>query len=315
MAHDTSLRPGDTELKVTGRHHPGNWVAAAVVLIIAAMGTHTLVTNANFKWVVVGRYFFDHLILRGLLMTVELTAISMVSATVLGTVLALMRLSANKVLSMSSGAYIWFFRGTPLLVQLIFFYNISALYPKLSIGVPFGPALVRGNVNQLVTPFLAAILSLSLNEAAYMAEIIRGGIVSVERGQSEAAQALGMSSWLVLRRVVLPQAMRLIIPPASNQVISMLKYTSLVSVISLADLLYSAQMIYSNNFETIPLLIVVSLWYLIVVSVLTAGQAYLERRLGRGSSRLVQETRWRRGVNVLHSLAGRSLSGSEEAGA
>jgi polar amino acid transport system permease protein len=289
-------------------------VAAAVVLVIVALGAHTLITNANFRWAVVGHYFFDHLILRGLLMTVELTAIAMVSATVLGTALALMRLSQNSVLSMTSGAYIWFFRGTPLLVQLIFFYNISALYPKLSIGVPFGPALVQGNVNRLVTPFLAAVLSLSLNEAAYMAEIIRGGIVSVERGQSEAAQALGMSSWLVLRRVVLPQAMRLIIPPASNQVISMLKYTSLVSVISLADLLYSAQMIYSTNYETIPLLIVASLWYLIVVSVLTAGQAYLERRLGRGSNRLLQETRWRRGVNVFHSLAGRSLLGSGEAG-
>jgi polar amino acid transport system permease protein len=312
VTYDTGLRPGDAELKVTGRRHPGRWAAAAVVLVIVAMIVHALATDANFRWAVVGRYFFDHLILRGLLMTVELTAIAMVIATVLGTVLALMRLSGNPVLSVSSGAYIWFFRGTPLLVQLIFFYNISALYPKLSIGIPFGPAVVQGNVNQLVTPFLAAVLSLSLNEAAYMAEIIRGGIVSVEHGQSEAAQALGMSSWLVLRRIVLPQAMRLIIPPASNQVISMLKITSLVSVISLADLLYSAQMIYSNNFETIPLLIVASLWYLIVVSVLTGGQVYLERRLGRGNTRLIREKRWRRTVNALHSLAGRSPSGSEE---
>lgn len=304
----------DWQLEVSPRRHPGRWAAAVVILVLVAMGVHTLVTNQNFRWSVVGKYFTAGVILRGLLMTVELTAIAMIFATILGTILALMRRSENPVLSLTSGAYIWFFRGTPLLVQLIFFYNISALYPQLSLGVPFGPAFIQGNVNHIITPFLAAIISLTLNESAYMAEIIRAGISSVDKGQTEAAEALGMSPSLILRRIVLPQAIRLIIPPTSNQVISMLKFTSLVSVISLADLLYSAEIIYTTNFETIPLLIVASLWYLIVVTILTAGQIYIERRLGRGDT-IMQQTRFGRSMRSLQAALGRTpqLSGGPQA--
>jgi polar amino acid transport system permease protein len=181
-------------------------------------------------------------------------------------------------------------------VQLIFWYNISALYPTIGLGVPFGPALVHPDANVLITAFRAAVLGLGLNEGAYMAEIVRAGIISVDPGQSDAAQALGMTRVQTLRRIVLPQAMRVIIPPTGNETISMLKTTSLASVITVGELLYAAQNIYSANFKIIPLLIVASLWYLVCTSVLYVGQHYLERYYGRGASRELSPTafaRWR----------------------
>jgi polar amino acid transport system permease protein len=170
-------------------------------------------------------------------------------------------------------------------VQLLFWYNFSSLYPKLALGIPFGPAFVHPNVNALITPFAAAILGLGLNEGAYMAEIVRAGIISVPDGQTDAAQSLGMTRLQTMRRIVLPQAMRVIIPPTGNETISMLKTTSLVSAIAVADLLFAAEGIYSANFKTIPLLIVASIWYIVCTSVLYVGQYYLERYYGRGSSR------------------------------
>jgi polar amino acid transport system permease protein len=190
--------------------------------------------------------------------------------------------------------YIWFFRGTPVLVQLLVWFNLAFLYPKISIGIPFGPSWLTANANNLITPLAAAILGLGLNEGAYMAEIVRAGILSVEHGQSEAAQALGMSSGQTMRRIILPQAMRVIIPPTGNETISMLKTSSLASVITVTELLYAVQLIYSVNFKTIPLLIVASIWYLIVTSVLTAGQYYVERYYARGSARELPLTPWQR---------------------
>jgi len=178
--------------------------------------------------------------------------------------------------------YVGFFRGTPLLVQLIFWFNLAALYPAIAFGVPFGPHLVTGDANKLITPFVAAILGLGLNEAAYMAEIVRAGLLSVDHGQTQAAQALGMTQRQIFRRIVLPQSMRVIIPPTGNQTISMLKTTSLVSVIALHDLLYASQIIYSRTYLVIPLLITASLWYLIVTTVLSVGQYYIERHFKRG---------------------------------
>ncbi|MGE5136800.1 MAG: amino acid ABC transporter permease, partial [Gemmatimonadota bacterium] len=213
---------------------------------------------------------------------------------VLGVLLAVMRLSANPLLSGSSWVYIWFFRGTPVLVQLLFWYNLAALYPKISLGVPFGPSFVTFSANSLITAFTAAILGLGLNEGAYMAEIVRAGILSVEHGQAEAAQALGMTRGLTMRRIVLPQAMRVIIPPTGNETISMLKTSSLASVITVTELLYAVQLIYSVNFKTIPLLIVASIWYLIATSVLTVGQYYIERHYARGSVRELPPTPWQR---------------------
>lgn len=271
-------------IKADPVRHPGRWLAGAVIAVLVAMLVNTLVTNPRFGWGVVGDYFTSSSILLGLLRTLELTVIAMAGGIVIGTLLAVMRLSPNPLVTGTSALYIWFFRGTPLLVQLIFWYNLSALFPELSLGIPFGPEFVSGSVNNIITPFVAAMLGLVLNEAAYMAEIVRGGILSVNQGQTEAAQALGMKRVLVLRRVILPQAMKVIIPPIGNDTINMLKYTSLVSVIALPELLYSAQIIYSKNFQTIPLLIVASLWYLVVVTILSIGQHFIEKRAGRGTS-------------------------------
>ena len=264
---------------------PGRWVAAAVVLVIVASLIRSMVTASGFQWSVVGEYLFDHRVLDGLVVTIELTVIAMAIGIVLGIVLAVMRLSPNPLLSRTSWLYIFFFRGSPVLVQLLFWYNIAALYPKIALGIPFGPAFVHPDANTLITAFRAAVLGLGLNEGAYMAEIVRAGIISVDEGQTDAAQSLGMTRIQTLRRIVLPQAMRVIIPPTGNETISMLKTTSLASVITVTELLYAAQLIYSVNFKPIPLLIVASIWYLICTSVLYVGQHYLERHYARGSSR------------------------------
>jgi polar amino acid transport system permease protein len=276
-------RPDD--IRAVPVRHPGRWIAAAVVLVVAAALIRSVVTGAGFQWSVVGEYLFDHRILAGLVVTIELTVISMAIGIVLGVLLAVMRLSPNPLLARASWLYIFFFRGTPVLVQLLFWYNIAALYPKISLGIPFGPSFVHPDANTLITAFRAGILGLGLNEGAYMAEIVRAGIISVDEGQTDAAQSLGMTRVQTLRRIVLPQAMRVIIPPTGNETISMLKTTSLVSVITVTELLYAAQLIYSVNFKPIPLLITVSIWYLVCTSVLYVGQHYLERYYGRGSSR------------------------------
>ncbi|HUA75759.1 MAG TPA: amino acid ABC transporter permease [Solirubrobacteraceae bacterium] len=273
-------RPED--IRAVPVRRPGRWVAAAIVLIVAVALVRSVVDNPNFQWDVVGEFLFDARILRGLRITIELTAIAMAIGIVLGVLLAVMRLSPNWLVSGASSFYIWFFRGTPVLVQLLFWYNIAALYPKIGLGIPFGPSFVHADANKLITPFTAAVLGLGLNEGAYMAEIVRAGIISVDPGQSDAAQSLGMTRLQTMRRIVLPQAMRVIIPPTGNETISMLKTTSLVSVIAVGDLLYGAQIIYSVNFKTIPLLIAASIWYLVCTSVLYVGQYYLERYYGRG---------------------------------
>jgi polar amino acid transport system permease protein len=280
----TSTTPAE-EIKAVPVRHPGRWVAGVVVLVLFAMLVHTLVTNPHFEWNVVGNYFLSSRVLKGLWYTILLTVVSMAIGIVLGVILAVMRLSQNPLLSGASWIYIWFFRGTPVLVQLLVWFNLAFLYPHVSVGVPFGPSFASANANALITPFLAAILGLGLNEGAYMAEIVRAGILSVEFGQSEAAQAIGMTRGLTLRRIILPQAMRVIIPPTGNETISMLKTSSLASVITVTELLYAVQLIYSVNFKTIPLLITASIWYLIVTSLLTVGQYYIERHFARGSSR------------------------------
>jgi polar amino acid transport system permease protein len=283
-ASTATARPED--IRAVPVRHVGRWVAAAVVLLLVVIAVHSVATNPRFDWGTVGDFLFTSRILDGLVKTLELTVIAMVIGVVLGVVLAVMRLSANPLVSSFSWFYIWLFRGTPVLVQILFWNNIAALYPRLSFGVPFGgPELFGGSANSLITPFVAAILALGLNEGAYMAEIVRAGIISVDEGQTEAAQALGMSRLQTMRRIVLPQAMRVIIPPTGNETISMLKTTSLVSVIATAELLYSAQLIYAQSFKVIPLLLVVSIWYLVVTSVLSVGQYYVERRFGRGTSR------------------------------
>jgi polar amino acid transport system permease protein len=284
-----ALTPGPPdEIEAVPVRHYGRWIAAVVVAIILAAVINSIATNSKFEWDVVGQYLGDSRILKGLVLTLELTVLAMVIGIILGVVLALMRLSANVMISSASWVYIWLFRGTPVLVQILIWFNIAALFPTIDLGIPFGPSFIHLDANTIITPFVASMLALGLNEGAYMSEIVRAGIISVDEGQTEAAQALGMTRLQTMRRIVLPQAMRVIIPPTGNETISMLKTTSLVSVIAVSELLYSAQLIYSVNYKTIPLLLVASIWYLAVTSVLSIGQYYLERYYGRGSSRQAQ---------------------------
>jgi polar amino acid transport system permease protein len=281
--------PAAEDLRVVPVRHPGRWVAVAVLAVLAAMLVNSLVRNPRWEWDYVRGYFTFEAILRGILVTLELTVLAMAIGLVGGIILAVMRLSPNPIVSGASWIYTWFFRGTPVLVQLIFWGYISALYPRLGIGIPFGPN-VSTESNALISTFTAAVLGLGLNEAAYMAEIVRAGLLSVDHGQTEAAQALGMQRMQTLRRIVLPQAMRVIIPPTGNETISMLKTTSLVTVLALGDLLGAASLIYGGNFKYIPLLAVASIWYLIMTSILSVGQYYVERRYARGSSRALPPT-------------------------
>ncbi|AUG99165.1 amino acid ABC transporter permease [Pectobacteriaceae bacterium CE70] len=266
----------------------GRLVSWIVVLVIAADFFWLVATNPNFEWHVVLQWFTESSVMDGLEVTLGLTLVSMVIGVVLGLLLAIARLSDNRLLNGLSALYIWFFRGTPLLVQLIFWYNLSTLFPTISLTIPLtGPTFVSWNTNDLITPLTAAIAGLALNEAAYMAEIIRAGLLSVEGGQVETAQAFGMSHARALRRIIIPQAMRSIIPPTANQLISMIKATSLVSVIAMGDLLYSVQSIYNRTFEIIPMLMVAVIWYLLITSILSVGQSAIERYYARGTRRTV----------------------------
>jgi polar amino acid transport system permease protein len=279
----TGIQSTLTSLDVHRRRHLGTLIGGIAVCVLVALFLVDVITNPRFGWPVVLDYLFSPLILQGALLTIVLTVVSMTVGISFGVVLAIMRVSANPVFSWVSRGYIWFFRGTPLLVQLFFWYNIAALYPVIAFGLPFGgPSIVLGSANVLISPLGAALLGLSLNEAAYMAEIIRSGISSVDPGQLDAGRAIGMTRGMLLRRVVLPQAMRVVIPPTGNQVISMLKGTSLVSVLAITDLLYAAQTIYALNYQVIPLLLVACIWYLVMTTALTAVQSRLEERYGRG---------------------------------
>jgi polar amino acid transport system permease protein len=292
------LRPD--EVKAVPVRHPGRWVAAAIVVLIAVSIVHSVVANPRFGWDHVGHYLFTGRITGGVLVTIELTLAAQALGVVLGVLLAVMRLSPNPLISWASWLYIWFFRGTPVYVQIIFWYvGIAALYPILNLGIPFGPSFVHINSNTAITSFVAIVLALGLNEGAYMSEIVRAGIISVDEGQHEAALSLGMTRLQTMRRIVLPQAMRVIIPPTGNETISMLKTTSLAVAAAGSELFSQATNIFNANYEVIPLLIVASLWYLAMTSALYVGQYYLERYFARGSSRALPLTPWqkiRRGV-------------------
>ncbi|MGH3732797.1 MAG: amino acid ABC transporter permease [Acidimicrobiales bacterium] len=299
---------GDESIKVVPVRHVGRWVAALVVIVAVAMLVHTIfsklptglyscrtldgvrrchqTTEWRFSWNIVFQYFGSSEILHGLLLTLELTVISMVIGIALGLVVAVMRLSPNRILSGTAWTYTWFFRGTPVLVQLLVWFNISLLYPTVSLGVPFTHIDAHTIVTKTVfTALEAAIVALGLNEGAYMSEIARAGLLSVDEGQIEAATSMGMTRRQTLRLVILPQAMRVIIPPTGNEVISMLKTSSLASVISVTELLGAAGNIYATNYLIMALLITASLWYLIVTTVLSTGQFYLERYFSRGALR------------------------------
>lgn len=287
--------------------HWGRWISAAVVLALLGL-LGMAFANAEIQWSTVPRYLDYHTILTGAGNTLLITVLAMLLGVVLGTVLAVMRLSKNPVMSAVAWGYIWFFRGTPVLVQLLLWYNLSLVFPILDLG-----PIYKDEMEDVMTPFLAALLGLGLNEAAYMAEISRAGILSVDQGQTEAAQALGMSGSRTMRRIVLPQAMRVIVPPTGNEFINMLKTSSLAFAIQFQELLKAAQNIYSRNLAVMELLMVVTVWYLLLTTVFSIIQYYLERRFQRGSVRELPPTPWQR---VKHNLtAFRRTSQVAKAGA
>jgi polar amino acid transport system permease protein len=299
-----ALRPPPVPIKAVPVRHPGRWLAAVVVLAIAAEIVYTIVTAPNLRWPAVSHYLFGRLILQGIVVTLELTVLAMLIGVALGVILAVMRLSPNPVVAWASWFYIWFFRGTPVLVQIFFWFNLAIVLPHIGVGIPFTSIHWQASTNTLIAPFMAATLGLGLNEGAYMAEIVRAGIISVEHGQTEAAQALGMTRLLLMRRIVLPQAMRVIIPPTGNETISMLKTSSLAFVAAVPELFTRSQQIASATYEVIELAIVASLWYLLMTSILTVGQFYLERYFGRGSHRaqpLTPIQRFRRMLFTFHA--------------
>jgi polar amino acid transport system permease protein len=271
-------RPPEALTAIPVRHW-GQRVSAVLLIGMLGLFVWTVGSNDNIQWSIVDRYLFDGGILGGLVTTVELTVLAMLIGISLGVVVAVMRLSTNPVLKWVSFAFVWLFRGTPVLVQLILWFNLATIFPHI------GPSFFQADTNVVITSFVAALLGLGLNEAAYMSEIVRAGILSVDPGQTEAAHALGMPRTLMMRRIVLPQAMRIIIPPTGNETITMLKTTSLVAVIAANELLTRTQAIYSSNYAIIELLLVASFWYLVLTSVASVFQYFLERRFSRGFSR------------------------------
>lgn len=263
--------------------HPGRWVGAAVILILAVLAVQSLATNPNFHWETFALYVLDENVVRGVGWTLLLTVLSMAIAVTLAVLLAFMRQSDNPIFRWSSWFWVWFFRGTPVYTQLIFWGLVAVLYPKITLGVPFGPELLSLTTQDLLNAFWAAVLGLALNESAYLAEIFRAGLKSVDKGQIEAAEALGMRGTKIMWRIVLPQAMRVIVPPTGNETIGMLKTTSLVLAVPFTlDLTFVTNTLANRSYLPIPLLIVAAFWYLVVTSILMVGQHFIEKHYGKG---------------------------------
>ena len=287
MAH---MKDGVELLDAKPVPRPGRWVSAIIVAILAAMAIHGLITNVNFQWGVVFQWLFSVSIMQGVAFTIILTVLAMAVGTVLAITMAIMRQSVNPVLRWVAMAYIWFFRGTPIYAQLIFWSLLPTLYPSLSVGVPFLGTLLGWEVSfdtaTYFTPFWMAFVGLGLNEGAYLAEIMRAGLLSVSKGQWEAATALGMPRATIFRRIILPQAMRVIVPPIGNETISMLKTTSLVSAIPFTlELTFIARQRGQATFAPVPLLIAAAIWYLVITSLLMVIQSMIEKHFGKGFER------------------------------
>lgn len=292
MSNDVTSAPHQTtdgeSIKAVPLRRPGRFISAVVLIVLLALFVYGAATNSAYDWATFGKYLPDQRLAKATLITLELTIVSMVLAIALGIVLAVMRMSDNPVLRRVAWLYLWIFRGTPVYVQLVFWGLITTIYRHVDLGVPFVVQFVHLDTGFWLTPFVAAFIGLGLNEAAYMAEIVRAGIRSVDEGQSEAAAALAMTWGQTMRRVVLPQAMRVIIPPTGNEVISMLKTTSLVVAVPYTADLYSvSRQIGGVLYRPIPLLLAASTWYLAITSVLMLGQYFLEKRYSRGASRVL----------------------------
>ena len=262
---------------------PGVWVWAGVVVVFLAMFVHGLLTNQNYHWDIVWKYLFDPKVLTAVTWTLRLTIGAMVLGIVIAVTMAIMRMGTNPILRGVAWVYIWFFRGTPVYTQLLFWGFISVLYPRLSLGIPFGPEFFVFDTQDVITATVAAILGLGLNEGAYLSEIVRTGLSSVDKGQWEAATALGMKRSTIMRRIIIPQAMRVIVPPTGNETISMLKTTSLVLAVPfMYELTFVTNAIANQTFLPIPLLLVAAIHYLTITSILMVGQSYLEAYYGKG---------------------------------
>jgi polar amino acid transport system permease protein len=272
----TALDPTILSLPRVGRLHLGRWISAALVLLALALVVKAF-AEGDIAWKVVGQFFTAPAILGGLANTVIMTACAMALGIALGVIFAIMAMSPNAVMRGSAAFYIWFFRGTPLILQLLIWFNLALVFPTIGI-----PGLFSARTIDLIGPFMATLLGLGINQGAYTAEVVRSGILSVDHGQVEAAKAIGMTRLTTLRRIVLPQSMRVIIPPVGNEVVSMVKLTSIASVIQFSEILRNAQTIYYANARVIELLIVAAGWYLIVVSILSLGQVVLERHFAKG---------------------------------
>ncbi|OKL49021.1 ABC transporter permease [Boudabousia liubingyangii] len=282
----TEPKPEPIELlKARPVPHPGRVIGGIIVALIAITVIHSLITNPKYDWPTVQKWLFAPSIVRGVMYTLLLTVCAMLIGIVLALLAAVGRKSTNPVNRAVAGFYIWFFRGTPIYTQLIFWGVLPSLYSQVSIGLPIGPQYVLGNTQEIFTPLVCALLGLGLNEGAYLAEIFRSGFAAVDPGQAEAAKALGMSPRQIQWRIVAPQAMRVIVPPTGNETISMLKTTSLVIAIPVTnELTFQATRIGQKYYTVIPMLIVAALWYLFITSVLMVGQHYLEAYYGRGSA-------------------------------
>lgn len=276
----------DDVASARARAGPLRWISTILLALVAVQILLFLVTNPRFEWDVVAKYLFAPSVLKGLLMTLLLTVLAMCIGTVIGTAAALALLADFRAGRYAAQAYLWVFRGTPLLIQLIFWYNLAYLAPQISIGLPLLDPMASWSTNAVITPMLAALLGLGLAEGAYMTEIVRAGLLSVDPRQHDAAKAIGMRPAQAFFRILLPQAMRFIIPPTGNQVISMAKATALVSVIAMNDLLHSVQLIYNRTYEIVPLLMVAVFWYLAIITLLYALQSRLERHYSRGHNRV-----------------------------
>ncbi|WP_377810274.1 amino acid ABC transporter permease [Azospirillum sp. A29] len=268
-----------SHLKLRPRRHWGRMVAAGIVLLLLAALVRAFATG-KIEWSYVGEFLFAPAILEGLVNTILMTVSAMLIGIVLGVVFAIMRISENPVLSWIATGYVWIFRGAPALLQLLLWFNLALVFPKIGI-----PGLMEWRTVDVMTPFVAAMLALGIQQGAYTSEVVRGGLLSVDSGQYEAARAIGMGQLMMLRRIVLPQAMRVILPPIGNEVIGMVKITSLASVIQYSEILHNAQIIYYANTRVLELLLVASFWYLAVVSILSVLQMYVERHFARGTKR------------------------------
>ncbi|MCX4093773.1 amino acid ABC transporter permease [Nocardia sp. alder85J] len=304
-AESVTARPsGDENLTVARTRHPGRWVVAVVALILVAQFAHGLITNPGWDWPTFRLYFTAHSVLTALTVTLELTFWGTLLGFLIGVVVAIGRLSRIPVLQVIAWTYVWAFRSIPLIVQLLFWFNIAYLYKRLSLGVPFGPALVTFDVNQVLSGFSAAVIGLALHQAAYSAEIIRAGVISVDTGQLEAAKSLGLPRHRQFFTIIAPQAMRGILPNAANEVISLFKGTSIVSVMAIAELFYQVQVIYGRSGRVVPLLMVATVWYIVLTTVLSVFQYYIERHFAKGALRELPPTPWQRVRATLTEITG-----------